>query len=356
MLDSNVSIKRICDWEIETPDGFVPFAGVAKVNDPMTIIKFYLEDGNSIEVSYEHLFVVDGIEQKACDFIEGECLETKNGFVKILKIEINEKDFVYDVLEVESENNLYYANGIVNHNCKFLGSSNTLIDGELLESIDVKDPITTKWNGLLYVYELPKRGESYILGVDSSKGTGLDYSVIQVIKINNENSLQQVAVYRYNRISPHDYAQICISISEFYNDAYMMIENNDVGSTVADTIWYEYECDRIVNCDPKGLGIRSTRSSKLSANMLLKRYMESGWLDLCDSRTLYELSKYKEITPNVFQCGREDHDDTVTSLLWAVYFVTTPYFDGKSFDVKSIEDKYKIDENEFDGPIMIFDE
>ena len=36
----------------------------------------------------------------------------------------------------------------------------------------------------------------------------------------------------------------------------MMIENNDIGEALCSTIFYEYECDRIVNVDPKGLGIR----------------------------------------------------------------------------------------------------
>ena len=100
-----------------------------------------------------------------------------------------------------------------------------------------------------------------------------------------------------------------------------MVESNDVGEATCDAIWYEYENENLMNCDKKGLGIRSTKSTKKYANLLLKRYMESGWMKLVDERTLYELSRYEEIRPNVFGAGRKDHDDCVTSLLWSLYYV-----------------------------------
>ena len=78
-----------------------------------------------------------------------------------------------------------------------------------------------------------------------------------------------------------------------------MIENNDIGALVAEKIWYDYECDRIINVDKKGLGVRATRKTKLAGNLMLKRYMENGWINIVDRRTIYELSRYEEVTPNV---------------------------------------------------------
>ena len=238
---------------------------------------------------------------------------------------------------------------------RFLGSSKTLIDPDLLEELgrETIDPKELKMGDLLHVYERPQEGELYMLGVDSSKGVGGDYSTVQVLKIKDEYDIEQVAIYRNNIIEPHDFAQVVMSISNYYNECYVMIENNDVGGQVADAMFYEYEFDRILNCDKKGIGIRSTKKSKLEANMLLKRYMENDFLKIIDKQTVYELTCYEEISPDVFQSGRTDHDDCVTSLLWALYFIMTPFYEGRDGKIKEIDGKYLI-EDEDEGPINPF--
>ena len=226
--------------------------------------------------------------------------------------------------------------------CKFLGSQSTLIDSDVLERIQFKDPVATKWNGLLVIYKSPIPNGEYVLGVDTGKGTGRDYSVIQVLWIKDEYDLEQVAVYRSNQIRPHDFSQVAVSVAKFFNNAHMMVENNDIGQSVADSVWHEFEYEELINADPKGLGIRSTKKTKLRANMLIKEYLEKDRLQLCDEKTLYELSRYEEIRPNVFAAGRHEHDDCVTSLLWALYFVITDDYEGKNYDSKNIDDEYNV--------------
>ncbi|MFW6281855.1 MAG: terminase large subunit domain-containing protein [bacterium] len=227
--------------------------------------------------------------------------------------------------------------------CKFLGSNSTLIDSDILERIVYKVPIATKWTGLFSIYEQPLQNKEYVLGVDVGKGVGKDYSVIQVLKIESDKKLEQVGIYRSNLIIPHDFAQIVVSIAKFYNNAHVMVENNDIGHIVCDSIWYEIEYEELVNLDAKALGVRSTRRSKKIANMMLKEYLEKGWLDIYDERTVYELSRYEEIKPGVYAAGKTEHDDAVTSLLWALYFVQTDEFEGKSYNFEGIEDKYNVE-------------
>jgi hypothetical protein len=251
--------------------------------------------------------------------------------------------------------------GIVRWNqeflARFLGSTSTLIDSDLLERMgaNTMDPLHLSMGDLLYVYERPEPDVMYIMGVDTAKGTGGDYSCVQVLKINNEHDIDHVATYRCNTIAPHDFSQVCISISQYYNGCYMMVENNDVGGQVADSIHFEYEYDLILNTDKKGIGTRSTSKSKLVANMLMKRYLESGWLDIKDPRTVYEFGVYEEVRPDVFQAPRTEHDDCVTSLLWALYFLCTEFFDSKSIGVKTIDSKYFIEGGDYDLPIMMSD-
>lgn len=240
--------------------------------------------------------------------------------------------------------------------CKFLGSSNTLIDPHILETMEIREPIEMKIGDCLMIYEQPIKGVMYIIGVDSAKGTGKDYSVIQVLKLVSEHQIEQVAVYRSNMINAHDFAQVVISVSDYYNESYMIVENNEVGGTVADVIWNVYECDRILNTDKKGIGTRSTKTTKLDGCILLKKYIDSGWLKIIDRQTIYELSRFEEVRLNIFQAPRGSTDDHVMSLLWALFFVSTPFFDGKDVSVKSIQDKFKLSiENMNDDMPIMFD-
>lgn len=244
------------------------------------------------------------------------------------------------------------------YGCQFLGSSNTLIDSEVLERTTYEEPKDFKYGGALVIYQQPIKDQFYILGVDSAKGNGSDYSCIQVLKIVSEHEIEQVAMYRNNLIGTEEFAQLTIGLSKYYNDAYMMVESNDIGELVTNKIWYDYECDRILNCDAKGLGIRATRKTKLAGNLMLKRYMENGWINIVDRRTIYELSRYEEVTPNVFHAaGQNEHDDCVTSLIWGLYYLTTVFYDKDSngiSDVKNIDSKYKIGGD--DMPILISDD
>ena len=239
---------------------------------------------------------------------------------------------------------------------KFLGSSNTLVDADVLEESEIMDPIEIKWKGMFKIYEQPIKNCLYTLGIDSAKGVGGNYSVIQVLKIINNLEIEQVAVYRNNQIDTHRFAQICINVSKFYNGAYMMIENNGEGGEVAQTIWYEYEYDYICNMEKQGIGIRSDKQSKLKANLNLKQYFDERWLKIVDKETIVELSRYAEVKPNIFKSESESvNDDCVTSLIWGTFYVKTPYFDSKDIKNINIEDEYKLEDNSEDVPIMYFD-
>jgi hypothetical protein len=242
------------------------------------------------------------------------------------------------------------------YQCSFLGSSSTLIDPDILEQITVKNPVDIKWNGVFNIYEQPIAGVQYVLGVDSAKGTGKNFSVIQVLKIEDEFTVSQVAVYRNNTIDYHNFSEVVISVSKFYNKAQIMLENNGEGYSVGTTIWYEFEYDSICNVDDKGIGIKSDKKTKLEAHLLLKRYMENNWLKICDKTTVFELTRYVEVSVNIFKGESETvNDDCVTSLLWALYFVNTTFFDGRGGAVSKVQDKFALEENEDYTPVMVFD-
>jgi len=215
------------------------------------------------------------------------------------------------------------------HEGQFQGSSNTLITPGILERIDTRTPIENKYNGAMLIYELPIDGCEYVLGVDPSRGTGSDYSVVQVLKINSEKDIDQVAVFRNNETDPETFAGICVGISEYYNKAEMMVESNDIGELVCDKIFYEYDCDKLINFDKNGLGIRSTKKTKLAGVLLMKKYIENGWLQINDMKTLYELSRFEEKNPGVWQAiGQNENDDTVCSMWIGLYYLISGFYDA----------------------------
>lgn len=232
------------------------------------------------------------------------------------------------------------------YECDFLGSSSTLIDAEYLMKMIRRHPVDIRFRSFFSIYERPQKGFQYILGVDSAKGTGLDYSVIQVLKYKNKFDVQQVAVYRNNKISTNDFAQIISEVSRYYNDALIMVENNGVGEGVMNTLFYSLECEQIVNLDPKGLGVLSTRTTKLRANLLLRDMVQNDRLKIVDPFTIEELSKYQEEEGklNVFSCG-EGNDDCVTALIWACYFFDSVYYDGEDVVSVQIKAENRLEEN-----------
>ncbi len=239
---------------------------------------------------------------------------------------------------------------------RFLGSTATLVDADVLEMMETKEPVDDKWTGALRIYENPLPNTYYIMGVDTAKGMGYDRSVVQVLKHNDKYNLEQVATYQNDRISSYDYAQVVISISEFYNNAMMMIESNGAGEGLLNTVWYEYEYEYICNVERKGLGVYANRKNKLEGNLLLKEYIEKDRLKLNDKNTVTELTKYVEVKPNVFKGEtRKTHDDHVTALLWALYFLKTSYYDDDQIEAKTLGAEYKLKKEE-EEPIMMFDE
>lgn len=228
----------------------------------------------------------------------------------------------------------------------FLGSSSTLIMGEVLDKLSFKDPTETRFGGMLEMYEPVDKSKKYeyILGIDSSEGVGKNWSVVNILKIVKHQKIEQVGVYRNNTISPYQFAQVCIEISKYYNDAMMMIENNNVGSQVANHIWYDFDCDLIVNMENKGLGIRSTKQTKLQALLLLKRYVEDGFLKIKNKHTIDELISFIEKKEGVFGAdNNEDTDDCVMSLAWGIFYLTTPYYEG-SDELHSISENLRLQE------------
>lgn len=95
---------------------------------------------------------------------------------------------------------------------------------------------------LLQIWEHPRRGHRYVLGVDVGDGLGRDRSVCDVFRVGTiEEPEEQVAQFITDDLSPHALASCLDTIGQMYRwpdgrEAMAAIENNFHGLSVQDTL------------------------------------------------------------------------------------------------------------------------
>ena len=225
---------------------------------------------------------------------------------------------------------------------EFLGSINTVIDPNVLEVLfnRVEEPLVLDMNNRLFIYEKPSKDSMYVIGCDTGKGTGENFSCLQVLRVDaiNPVKMKQVAIFIDNHIDVYSFADTINRLGLFYNNAYIMVENNSEGSAVVNRLWWEYENQGLVNSGSKNkdLGIRSTRNSKPKAVLLMKKLIEDGDLELSDRETIKQLSSFIDTGNNRFT-GKDTSDDLVAALYWATYLVEMNILQ-ESYSVKKMDD------------------
>ena len=126
--------------------------------------------------------------------------------------------------------------------CEFLGSTNTLISGKALSMMSSKE-IVYKKDGL-DIYEEPQQDKYYVITSDTSRGVGGDFSAFIVVDI-TEMPFRVVGKFRDNKVSPLLYPDFIARVAKDYNNAYVLIENNDIGQQVVDILHQELEYENI---------------------------------------------------------------------------------------------------------------
>jgi hypothetical protein len=211
------------------------------------------------------------------------------------------------------------------HEAEFLGASNTLIDSNALIVLVKEDPIEVRQD--IKYYKSPVAGHNYIMTVDVSKGRGQDYSTFTIFDTSSTN-FEQVAVYRCNMISPLVFPDIIVRNAKLYNDAWVLIENNDVGHVVCKIVYYEYEYENtFVESSVKamGIGVSMTKTVKRIGCSNLKDLIESTRLIIYDENTITELCAF-ESKGESFEASGNMNDDLVMNLVMFAWFVSTPVF------------------------------
>ncbi|CAB4124367.1 large terminase protein [uncultured Caudovirales phage] len=244
--------------------------------------------------------------------------------------------------------------------CTFLGSAGTLISSAALKSMAFTRPLRNLMEGL-EIYEEPQPDHFYVSSVDSSRGQGLDYSAFLVMDCTVQ-PFRVVAKYRNNTISPMLYPNVIVQTAKYYNEAYLLIENNDVGAQVADICMSELEYDNMFHGEEangrfylgqfgkaKQLGIKTTKRVKRQGCNALKQLVENGKLIISDFNIIEELSTFVLKRDGTYTGEEGSHDDLAMCLVLFSWLSAQAYFrDLTNFDIrqKLYEEKMRAIEDE----------
>jgi hypothetical protein len=118
----------------------------------------------------------------------------------------------------------------------FLSSGQSVVDPKILEWYKENmccEPIEK--SGIdrnLWIWEYPDYSKQYLICADVARGDATDYSAAQVFEL---ESLTQVAEYK-GQLGTTEFGNFLIELSTKYNDALLVVENNNIGWATLQTI------------------------------------------------------------------------------------------------------------------------
>jgi hypothetical protein len=226
----------------------------------------------------------------------------------------------------------------VEFECEFLGSTNTLINASKLKNLVYEQPI--KRNAGLDIYENAKPENNYLITVDVARGLGNDYSAFIVFDI-TAFPYKVVAKYRNNEIKPMLFPNIIREVGKAYNDAWLLIEVNDIGDQVANILHYDLEYENLLMASMRGragqivgtgfsgkksqLGVRMTAAVKKLGCSNLKTFLEDDKLLTVDYEIINELTTFSQ-KHNSFEAEEGCNDDLAMCLVIFAWLVAQDYF------------------------------
>jgi hypothetical protein len=321
-------LKKNTQYEILTPNGWEDFRGIRKLTKPNYVkLKNY-----NLTCSDNHRILVDGTwrESKKLDH------ESYNDDIEL-----------YDPVGVKSSS--YLSNGIVSHNCDFLGSSNTLISSAKLHTLVYTKPILRTKDGM-NIYQEPVRKDPdneksqdhlYFITADVAEGQGKDYTAMAVVDV-TEFPYKVVATYRNNTVSPLLFASVLKTVARKYNNAHVLVEVNSIGIEVANILHTDLEYENIVKTTMMGrkgqvmtegfgpvkkvqLGVKTSVLTKKVGCQVLKNMIEEDKLIVEDADVISEFTTFISKKQS-FEAEDGHNDDLVMCLVLFAWCTRQPYF------------------------------
>ena len=231
---------------------------------------------------------------------------------------------------------------------EFVGSSHTLISSSKLKTLVFNNPI--RQDNKLDILEEPQKDHTYVVTVDVSRGQGLDYSAFSIMDVTSI-PYKQVAKYRDKEISPLLYPTLIFNAATAYNNAYVLVEINDIGQQISDILHHELEYENLVKIQIKPrqgqqmsyghtkkiqFGVKTSVTTKRIGCTNLKTLVESDKLLINDADTIMELMTFVASRES-FAAEEGSHDDLAMTLVLFAWFIAQRNFrESLNGDIRSV--------------------
>ena len=303
LKDSSVAefLKNNIGLEVLTDTGWSHFDGLQLKGHQDTVVVRTTK--SSIICTANHEFYTDSFNKiRAAALRPGNKLVGKSGLHRVVSVTVSEPKAVYDLLNVK-KNHRFYANNILVSNCEFIIFDETLINPIALAEMAGIEPIERQ--GQVRWYKKPKKGGTYVVGLDPSLGTGGDYAAIEVFELPH---MEQVAEWQHNKTPVQGQIRILqeitkylVSVTENPNDVYYSVENNTLGEAALVVISEigEENINGIFLTEPKRpgqgrlrKGFITTNKTKLAACAKFKALVEGKKMKLASNNLISQLKNF----------------------------------------------------------------
>ena len=223
--------------------------------------------------------------------------------------------------------------------CEFLGSVNTLINPSKLRTMRYRQPSVS--NAGLDIYEPVKEDHRYCVTVDVARGDLNDNSAFVIFDVTHI-PYRVVGKYKNNDIKPMMFPGIVEKVARNYNQAEILVEVNDIGGQVADTLHYELEYDNLIMVSQRGragqvagsgfsgkgaqLGVRTTKAIKKLGCSNLKTLVESDKIIIEDFDIISEMSTFILKGTSKYEADDGSNDDLMMCCVLFAWLSNQTYF------------------------------
>lgn len=333
------------DYEILTPLGFRSFLGMHVIT--RETMRVFADGVCILEGSPLHRVLTPAGYVTLEEIELSTVIITNTGYCVVDRIETGNLQPLFDPIDVDHPDQAFFTNDLISHNCSFQGSANTLISAKKLNQMHYLTPVDDR--GDLKIYVKPIRADEtqpahiYVATADVSQGQEQDYSVLSIFDV-SVSPFRQVAVYRRNDLAPQLFAPMIKDLAEYYCQAFVLIEVNDVGMTVADMLHAELEYENIlyVRTHPKRgqmlaggfhqkskLGLKMTQATKRVGCSALRAMIEKDQLFISDFQTIRELTTFVAKPGGMnWEAEVGNHDDCVMTLVLLGWLSVQQGFDN----------------------------
>jgi hypothetical protein len=192
----------------------------------------------------------------------------------------------------------------------FLSSSISVFD--LFKVVQLKGANILRAYRGVNIYEEPKVGHKYCIGVDTSEGIGGDNTAVEIWDITDHKEIVQVASFSDSSIRPDQTASLVIELGNLYNDAFLIPERNSSGlSTVLKlqeegyrNLFVNRQIDKKTQKSKNEYGWRTMGANREVMIDDFIELFENGNLVINSSKTIQEMKTFVRK-----ENGKREHDE-----------------------------------------------